>query len=66
MMSSERNIDLKPYLEKEYEIDCAGTKVKLKPIKAWVFAPKGRKGVIVGLFRCPDGKSIRRAIGKVE
>jgi len=60
------SIDLTPYLEKEYEIECDGENVKLKPVKAWVLAPKGRPGVIIGLFRCPNGKTVRKAIGKTE
>ena len=59
-------VDLTPYLEKEYEVECNGETVKLKPVKAWVLAPRGRKGVIIGLFRCPNGKTVRKAIGKVE
>ena len=59
-------IDLTPYLDKEYEVDCGGQVLKLKPMKAWVLAPKGRKGVIIGLFQCPDGKKVRKAIGKVS
>ncbi|OYT25901.1 MAG: hypothetical protein B6V02_02685 [Thermoprotei archaeon ex4572_64] len=35
-------------------------------MKAWILAPKGRKGVIIGLFKCPNGKTVRKAIGKVE
>ena len=59
-------IDLTPYLEREYEVDCDGQRLKLKPVKAWVLAPKGRKGVIIGLFKCPNGKTVRKALGKTE
>ncbi|NPA23672.1 MAG: chorismate-binding protein [Crenarchaeota archaeon] len=59
-------IDLTPYLEREYEVDCDGQILKLKPVKAWVLAPKGRKGVIIGLFKCPNGKTVRKALGKTE
>jgi len=59
-------IDLTPYLEREYDVECDGEVVKLKPVKAWVLAPRGRKGVIIGLFKCPNGKTVRKAIGKTE
>ena len=60
------SVDLSPYLEKEYDVECDGEVVKLKPVKAWVLAPRGRKGVIIGLFKCPNGKTVRKAIGKTE
>ncbi len=59
-------ISLDEYLGREYDVECDGEVVKLKPMKAWVLAPKGRKGVIIGLFKCPNGKTVRKAIGKVE
>ncbi len=58
--------DLSSYMEKEYEIDCDGQKVRLKPVKVWMLAPRGRKGVIIGLFKCPNGKVVRKALGKAE
>ncbi len=30
-----------------------------KPIKTWVLAPKGRKGVVIGLYKCPNGHYFR-------
>ena len=59
-------VKIEEYLAKEYDVECDGEVVKLKPMKAWVLAPKGRKGVIIGLFKCPNGKTVRKAIGKVE
>ena len=33
------------------------------PIKTWVLAPKGRKGVVIGLFKCPRcGATFRKGI----
>jgi len=34
----------------------------VKPIKTWILAPKGRKGVIIGLFKCPNGHYFRAKI----
>ena len=65
-MCNHMPIDLTHYLEKEYEVDCDGQVIKLKPVKAWILAPKGRKGVIIGLFKCPNGKTVRKAIGRTE
>ncbi|NPA04706.1 MAG: chorismate-binding protein, partial [Crenarchaeota archaeon] len=31
-----------------------GKEVELVPIKVWVLAPKGRKGVKIGLFKSPE------------
>ncbi|ADY01022.1 hypothetical protein VMUT_0812 [Vulcanisaeta moutnovskia 768-28] len=53
-------------MEKEYEVECDGQSMKLKPVKVWMLAPKGRRGVIIGLFKCPGGKVVRKAIGKAE
>ncbi|WP_054854117.1 chromatin protein Cren7 [Vulcanisaeta distributa] len=59
--------ELSSYMEREYEVDCDGQVMKLKPIKVWMLAPKGRRGgVIIGLFKCPSGKVVRKAIGKAE
>ncbi|UXD21471.1 chorismate-binding protein [Ignicoccus pacificus DSM 13166] len=35
-----------------------------QPIKTWLLAPKGRKGVIIGLFRCPNGHYFRAKVGE--
>ncbi len=59
-------VNVQQYLNKEYEVECDGQMVKLKPVKAWVLQPKGRKGVVIGLFKCPNGKTLRKAIGKIE
>ena len=37
-----------------------GNEVELVPIKVWVLAPRGRKGVKIGLFKSPEtGKYFR-------
>ena len=59
-------MSLEALLQKEYDVECNGQIVKLKPLKAWTLQPKGRKGVVIGLFRCPDGKVVRKAIAKVD
>ncbi len=51
---------------KEYEVEYEGHKYKLKPLKVWVLQPRGRKGIVIGLFQLPNGKKIRKAIGKIE
>ncbi|OYT60524.1 MAG: chorismate-binding protein [Thermoprotei archaeon] len=33
-----------------------------KPIKTWVLAPKGRKGVKIGLFKCPNAHYFRAKV----
>lgn len=59
-------VNLQQYQNREYDVECDGQVVKLKPVKAWILQPKGRKGVIIGLFKCPNGKTVRKAIGKIE
>ncbi|KUO92565.1 MAG: chromatin protein Cren7 [Thermocladium sp.] len=59
-------VNLQDYQKKEYDVECDGRITKLKPIKVWTLAPKGRKGVVIGLFKCPNGKTIRKSIGKIE
>jgi len=40
-----------------------GKEVELVPIKVWVLAPKGRKGVKIGLFKSPEtGKYFRAKV----
>lgn len=60
------SVDISKYLQREYEVDCNGQRVRLKPLKAWVLQPRGRKGIIVGLFKCPGGGTVRKSLGKVE
>ena len=38
-----------------------GAEVK-EPLKTWVLAPKSRKGVIIGLFKCPNGHYFRARV----
>ncbi|AEE94311.1 MULTISPECIES: chromatin protein Cren7 [Acidianus] len=41
----------------------SGKEVELAPEKAWSLAPKGRKGVKIGLFKDPEtGKYFRRKL----
>ncbi len=40
-----------------------GQEVELEPIKVWSLAPKGRKGVKIGLFKSPTtGKYFRAKV----
>jgi hypothetical protein len=57
---------LSAYAEREYDVECDGQITRLRPMKVWVLAPKGRKGVVIGLFKCPSGKVVRKAIGKTD
>jgi len=38
-----------------------GTEVAA-PIKKWTLAPKGRKPVTIGLFKCPNGHFFRAGV----
>nr|5WVZ_A Chain A, Chromatin protein Cren7 [Saccharolobus solfataricus P2]5WVZ_B Chain B, Chromatin protein Cren7 [Saccharolobus solfataricus P2] len=41
----------------------AGKEAELVPEKVWAFAPKGRKGVKIGLFKDPEtGKYFRHKL----
>lgn len=52
-------------LDKEYEVEVEGKKYLLKPEKIWVLQPPGKPGVLVALFSTPDGRRVRKVIGKV-
>ncbi len=52
-------------LDKEYEVEVGGKKYLLKPEKIWVLQPPGKPGVLVALFKTPDGKKVRKVIGRV-
>ncbi|RLG89370.1 MAG: chorismate-binding protein [Thermoprotei archaeon] len=40
-----------------------GKEVEIAPEKVWVLAPKGRKGVKIGLFKSPEtGKYFRAKV----
>ncbi|WP_243666000.1 chromatin protein Cren7 [Vulcanisaeta sp. JCM 16159] len=56
--------ELSSYMEREYEVDCDGQVMKLKPIKVWMLAPKGRRGVIIGLFKCQVVRSLGRPLAR--
>ena len=45
-----------------YEVEYAGRKYRLKPVKAWVLQPPGKPGVVVALFKLPDGKTVRKVV----
>ncbi|ABL88752.1 conserved hypothetical protein [Pyrobaculum islandicum DSM 4184] len=52
-------------LDREYEVEYGGRKYRLKPVKAWVLQPPGKPGVVIALFKLPDGKTIRKVIMKL-
>lgn len=37
-----------------------------EPVKTWVLKPKNRRGVIIGLFKCPNGHYFRAKVGDAE
>ncbi|KUO80138.1 MAG: chorismate-binding protein [Pyrobaculum sp. JCHS_4] len=45
-----------------YEVEYAGRVYWLKPVKAWVLQPPGKPGVVVALFKLPDGKTVRKVV----
>jgi hypothetical protein len=49
-------------LNREYEIEHCGVKYKLRPVKAWLLRPPGRPGIVVALFKLPDGTAVRRVV----
>jgi hypothetical protein len=59
-------IDLSKYLEKEYEITFGNETYKLKPVKAWLLGRNRKRVVVIGLFKLPDGRSVRRKLDIVE
>ncbi|MEZ0248562.1 MAG: chromatin protein Cren7 [Thermoproteus sp.] len=52
-------------LEREYEVEVEGKKYLLKPEKIWALQPPGKPGVLIALFRTPDGKKVRKVIAKI-
>jgi hypothetical protein len=52
-------------LDQEYEVEVGGRRYKLKPEKVWVLQPKGKPGIVIALFRTPDGKTLRKVIAKL-
>ena len=59
-------VSLEELKEKTYKVKCGETEVELRPIKVWILKPVGRRGVVIGLFKCPDGSTARKAIAKVD
>ncbi|MCX8136000.1 chromatin protein Cren7 [Pyrobaculum aerophilum] len=49
-------------LNREYEVEYEGRRYFLRPVKAWVLQPPCKPGVVVALFKLPNGKSIRKVI----
>ncbi|MCU7788315.1 chromatin protein Cren7 [Pyrobaculum sp. 3827-6] len=49
-------------LNREYEVEWGGRVYRLRPVKAWILQPPGKPGVVVALFRLPDGRTVRRVI----
>jgi len=55
-------VKLEELANKTYDINGQ----KLKPTKVWVVQPKGKKGFVMGLFKTPDGKTVRKVLAKVD
>ncbi len=53
VMSAKRKVKVKD--------KTTGKIVELEPIKVWRLAPKGRKGIKIGLFQSPETKQYFRA-----
>ncbi|ACB39568.1 chromatin protein Cren7 [Pyrobaculum neutrophilum] len=49
-------------LNREYEVEYGGKRYWLRPSKAWVLQPPGKPGVVIALFKLPDGRTVRKAI----
>ncbi|AEM39777.1 hypothetical protein Pyrfu_1924 [Pyrolobus fumarii 1A] len=59
-MSQEKQPCTKPVRVRD---SSTGEEVELVPIKVWVLAPRGRKGVKIGLFKSPKtGKYFRAKV----
>ena len=59
-------VTLEELARKEYQIEYEGATYTLRPTKVWTLQPRGRKGIVVGLFKLPNGKTVRRVIAKVS
>ena len=59
-------VGIKEFLNKEFEISCRNGVTKLRPVRVYTSYVKGRGGVYViwGIFICPDGSIIKKALGK--
>ena len=55
-------VSIEELARKEYEIEGH----RLKPEKVWKVQPQGRKGFVMGLFRLPEGKVVRKVLAKVD
>jgi len=49
--------------EQEFEVDCDGEKVRLKPLKVWTTATAGSFGSVIAVFKCPNGKKVTKCLG---
>lgn len=52
-------------LDKEFEVEVEGRRYVLRPEKVWVIQPKEKPGVVIGLFKTPDGKTVARVIARL-
>lgn len=57
--------DSKESMEENYLAKCpkCGTEVA-KPTKTWKLAPKGKKAITIGLFKCPSCGAFFRSAQK--
>ncbi len=52
-------------LDREFEVEVGGRKYRLKPEKVWVLQPPGKPGVVIALFKTPDGKKVRKVVARL-
>jgi len=53
------------YLDREYEVRVGENVYRLKPEKVWILKPPKKPGIVVALFRTPDGKTVRKMIDRL-
>ena len=49
--------------DQEFEVECDGQVFRLKPEKVWTTAKEGDFGSVIAIFRCPNGKKVRKCLG---
>ncbi|AEA12193.1 hypothetical protein TUZN_1383 [Thermoproteus uzoniensis 768-20] len=52
-------------LDREFVVEVGGEKYRLKPEKIWVLQPPGKPGVVIALFKTPDGKKVRKVVARL-
>ena len=58
-------VGVKEFLKKEFDVGCRGGVVKLRPIRVYTSYVHGRSTYVIwGIFICPDGSIIKKALGK--